>query len=326
MALLLHHEIEPPRPCSYLALESASLEQMLLQDVSAEELEAMLARGWRRFGATYFRPSCAPCNACVSLRVPTATFHPSRSQRRARNRCARFRLELGPPRVDDARLSLYAAWHAFREGSRDWEPSPLTDRDYAFQFAFPHPCARELTWWDDETEGGPRLVAVGYADETPHAWSAVYFFYAPDIAPLSPGTANVVFQLELARTRGIPHVYLGYRVRGCPSLRYKEAFGPHELLDTRPGFRQAPLWVPVPPPEGPARAEGFLRHFCGSGPPRSLSPLGRCRPRSLDLAPHGLHEDSSRLGRSLGPPFFEGATHARAPRKRSARQAPQRVR
>ncbi|HEU4536440.1 MAG TPA: hypothetical protein VFS00_20085 [Polyangiaceae bacterium] len=249
---MLHHEVEAPRPCSYLPLATASLEQMLLQEVSPEELEAMLVRGWRRFGPTYFRPACSPCNACVSLRVPTDAFRPSRSQRRARNRCARFRLELGPPRVDDARLALYAAWHAFREETREWEASPLTEREYALQFAYPHPCAREITWWDDAAEGGPRLVAVGYGDETPHAWSAVYFFYAPDLAPLSPGTANVVFQIELARARGLAHVYLGYRVRGCPSLLYKEAFAPHELLDTRPGWRQAPRWSPDAPPGPPS--------------------------------------------------------------------------
>ncbi|HEU4413045.1 MAG TPA: hypothetical protein VFS43_47825 [Polyangiaceae bacterium] len=247
MALLLHHEVEAPRVCSYLPQASAELEHLLLQEVDALELEAMLVRGWRRFGPNYFRPACRACESCVSLRIPTATFRPSRSQRRAQNRCAAFRLEVGRPLVDGARLSLYAAWHASRESARSWEPSPLTEREYRLQFAFPHPCAREITWWDDAAPGGPRLVAVGYADETPRAWSAVYFFYAPDIAHLSPGTASVVFQIGLARARGIPHVYLGYRVRGCASLLYKEAFRPHELLSGRPGFRQAPVWAPAEP-------------------------------------------------------------------------------
>ncbi len=258
MALLLHREIEPPRPCSYLPGETATLEHLFLQRVRPEELEAMLVRGWRRFGPAYFRPACRPCDACVSLRIPVDAFRPSRSQRRARNRCARFRREVGEPRVDGARLALYAEWHAFREGTRAWEPSPLGEDDYLAQFAFPHACARELTWWDDAAEGGPRLVAVGYCDETPRAWSAAYFFYAPSIAALSPGTANVVFQVELARERGLPYVYLGYRVRGCASLRYKEEFHPHEVLAGRPGWRQLPRWSPADKAAepGPAEPEG----------------------------------------------------------------------
>jgi arginyl-tRNA--protein-N-Asp/Glu arginylyltransferase len=247
MALLLHHEVEAPRPCNYLPQAAATLEHLILQDVDPLELEAMLVRGWRRFGYTYFRPACGACDECVSLRIPTAAFRPSRSQRRARKACEGFRRVVGRPRVDAARLELYAAWHASRERTRSWEPSPLDEREYRLQFAAPHPCAREITWWDDSAPGGPRLVAVGYADETPRAWSAVYFFYAPDLASRSPGTASVVFQIELARAVGIPHVYLGYRVRGCASLRYKEDFRPHELLSGRPGFRQAPVWVPADP-------------------------------------------------------------------------------
>ncbi|MFZ5472242.1 MAG: hypothetical protein ACOZIN_22650 [Myxococcota bacterium] len=67
-------------------------------------------------------------------------------------------------------------------------------------------------------------------DVTPHALSAVYFFYAPSIARLSPGVGNVMLCLELARQWNKQHVYLGYRVEGCPSLRYKGNFAPHQLL------------------------------------------------------------------------------------------------
>ncbi|QSQ16858.1 arginyltransferase [Myxococcus landrumensis] len=245
MARLLAHEVEDPRPCSYLPERQASLENLVMQDVSPEEYEHLLVRGWRRFGPVYFRPACADCHECVSLRVPVDTFRPNRSQRRARAACAHLRVEVGRPRVDEERLSLYRAWHAERESSRDWEPSPLTVREYSLQFAFPHPSAREVAFYDDSPEDGPRLVALGICDETPHAWSAVYFFYDPAFAGLSPGTANVVFQVELARARGIPHVYLGYRVQACASLRYKGSFRPHELLKTRPALDAPPAWAPA---------------------------------------------------------------------------------
>ena len=71
-----------------------------MQNVTAEEYERMLMRGWRRFGPLYFRPACQACTQCISLRIPTDTFKPNRSQRRAHAACAHLRVELCPPRVD----------------------------------------------------------------------------------------------------------------------------------------------------------------------------------------------------------------------------------
>ena len=249
MAIILGHTVEPPNACSYLPDRLSSMEQVVMRNVTPEEYERMLVRGWRRFGPLYFRPACRDCAECVSLRIPTATFRPNRSQRRARAACAHFRVEVGLPRVDEERLALYRAWHAERERTREWEPSPLGMRDYFLQFAFPHPSAREVAYYDDTVQGGSRLVGLGICDEMPHAWSAVYFFYDPAYARCSPGSANVVFQVELARARGIPHVYLGYRVQGCASLRYKGTFRPHELLEGRPGAEESPRWRPVEPSE-----------------------------------------------------------------------------
>ena len=93
--------------------------------------------------------------------------------------------------------------------------------------AFPHPAAREITYVEPESG---RLVGVGLCDETPRAWSAIYFFYDPAWATKSIGTANVVTQIEIARRRGIPYVYLGYQVEGCQSLAYKASFRPQEHL------------------------------------------------------------------------------------------------
>jgi arginine-tRNA-protein transferase len=240
---LVNHFIEDPRACDYLAAERASLEYRVMTDVKPEELESLLARGWRRLGPFYFRPACGGCFECLSLRIPVASFVPTSSQKRAARRAGRFEVRLAAPRVDRARLDLYARWHAAREDRRGWPASALAQDEYALQFAYPHPAARELTFWDDG-----RLVAVSLCDVTPRAWSAIYFFYDPVIARLSPGVANVMLCVGLARERGIPHVYLGYRVLGCPSMRYKGTFHPHELLEGRPGPEEEPRWIRAPGP------------------------------------------------------------------------------
>ena len=237
-ASVLAHFVEEPRPCSYLGDRDASLECRIMTGVGVDELESLLVRGWRRQGPLYFRPACAGCGECVSLRIPTDRFRPTRSQRRARRACAGLRVVLERPRVDDERLALYEAWHAGRERTREWPPSALDENGYAVQFAFPHPAAWELTLRD-----GDRIVALTLCDVTPRAWSAIYAFHAPDAARLSPGVASVLIAIELARARGIPHLYLGYRVLGCPSMRYKSGFRPHELLAGLPGPDEEPLWI-----------------------------------------------------------------------------------
>ena len=238
---MLHHIVEPPRPCSYLSDREAQLEIRVMDDVTVEELDALLERGWRKFGPVYFRPKCIGCGECVTLRVDTAAFRPSKSQRRAARNAARLRRVVGVPVVDDERLALYHLWHSQREETRGWEPSDLDPERYAVDFAFPHPAAREVAFRDPDD--GDRLVGLGIFDEAPRAMSAVYFFWDPERAPASLGVANVVTLVADAQAKGLPHVYLGYRVLGCASLVYKSKYEPHELLVGRPDFGQIPRWA-----------------------------------------------------------------------------------
>jgi arginyl-tRNA--protein-N-Asp/Glu arginylyltransferase len=237
LALQLAHFVSDPHACEYLPDARATLEYRVLMGLSPAELERLLEHGWRRFGTAVFRPACGACGECVSLRIDVARFQISRSQRRARNRCAGLEVAMGPPRVDDERLALYARWHAGRESARGWDQSPLTAEDYARSFTAPDACARELLYRDRG-----KLVGVGICDETVTAYSAVYFFHDPDYARLSPGVNHVLTLIARAQREGKRHVYLGYRVLGCASMRYKATFLPHELLEGRPGPDETPRW------------------------------------------------------------------------------------
>jgi arginine-tRNA-protein transferase len=205
--------------------------------VTPEEQEALLERGWRRFGAQYFRPVCGACAECVSLRVPVATFQPTKSQRRAWRKCGGLRVTVRTPLADEERLALYRAWHGQREHTRGWPASPMDLEEFGRVFCLAHEGAREFDYYD-----GNRLLAVGFVDETPHALSSIYFFYHPDAAHLSLGVASVLFEIEWARSRQRPHVYLGYRIAGCPSTAYKSQYSPHELLVGRPELDQPAAW------------------------------------------------------------------------------------
>jgi arginine-tRNA-protein transferase len=236
---LLQHRIAGPEPCPYLPGLDSTTETLLMTGVSLPELERLLERGWRRFGPVYFRPVCNGCNECVSVRVPVEAFAPSVNLKRVARRAAHLRVEVGVPEVDDVRLALYRRWHASREQERGWKPDRIGAESYAMQFCFPNPAAREFTYWE-----GSELVAVGIADETPHALSAVYCYHDPARKRLSLGTYNVLRALQYSRERGLQHVYLGYCVEGCASLRYKARFQPQERLAPQ-ADEQVPSWIPA---------------------------------------------------------------------------------
>jgi arginyl-tRNA--protein-N-Asp/Glu arginylyltransferase len=241
MARALHFFVEEPRPCSYLTGIPASLEHRVLLDLLPSEADHLLDHGWRHFGPGWFRPACTTCTACESMRIPVRDFVPSRSQRRAMDRVSQLRIEVGEPIIDETRLALFHVWQAERVLMRGWEPSRLDAREYFMQFAFPTSIAREVAFYDEEAEG--RLVMISICDETPRSWNAVFCFYDPAYARFSPGIANIMTLIELARRGGQRHVHLGYCVRDCQSLKYKAAFRPHEILATLPGDDEAPHWM-----------------------------------------------------------------------------------
>lgn len=237
MSLELARFVSEEHDCDYLPGERATLECRVLLGLEAPELEDLLSRGWRRFGPLVFRPSCRACAECVPLRLEVASFVPSRAQRRARQHCQHLEVAMGPVQVDDERLALHARWHEGRERTRGWEPSALDAEEYARQFGAGEPCAREITYRENGT-----LVGLGICDETDAGYSAVYFFHDPTRARLSLGVNHIVGLVERARAAGKAHVYLGFRVMGCESMRYKAGYRPHALLQGRPADEERPRW------------------------------------------------------------------------------------
>ena len=120
----------PPSRCGYLPAERSSLAYRVLVDVTAAQHEALLARGWRRFGCEWFRPVCPACTACWSLRIPLATFTPSRSQRRALRGNATIEVVVQAPTITGAHLRLYNAYHAAMQRQKGWPWHPMDPIEY----------------------------------------------------------------------------------------------------------------------------------------------------------------------------------------------------
>ncbi len=225
----------PPSACGYLPAQRWSLEYEMVVNLTAAEYAQRLQEGWRRFGGMLFRPQCAACRACQSLRVEVERFKPSRSQLRAvkANRDD-VEVRVGPPSVSRAKLDLYDRFHEHQADLKGWPEHPAKDADsYRESFVHNPEFTEEWTYWL-----AGRLAGVGYADRLADSMSAIYFFYDPELRDRSLGTFNVMCLLEDCSVRKLTYLYLGYYVAGCRSLEYKSHFKPNEVLHADGQWRE----------------------------------------------------------------------------------------
>jgi arginyl-tRNA--protein-N-Asp/Glu arginylyltransferase len=182
----------------------------------------LLEQGFRRSGVHVYRPYCQHCHACIPARIPVASFVPTRSQRRCLQRNADLSLRV-LRQLEDEHFTLYRDYLLARHAGGGMDAH---NREAFHTFL---ECAwGEVSYW--EFRSATRLVALAVVDETPRGLSAVYTFFDPDETQRGLGTYAVLRQIEIARSRGLGHVYLGYWVPGSPKMDYKRHFHPLEVL------------------------------------------------------------------------------------------------
>jgi arginine-tRNA-protein transferase len=226
-------------PCAYLGDLTAATTYRFEERCPAGLYQGLLERGWRRFGAHFFRPACATCRECRSLRVDVAAFQPNRSMRRTWAKNQDLSISLQQVSLRDDHLELFDRYHADMNVRRHWNKEPTSASGYFFGFVQGrNDYGHELTF-----RLGDQLVAVALLDVLPGALSAVYCYYEPSLRDRGFGTFAVLTEIELARRRNIPYVYLGYCVEANASVRYKANYRPHQILQGRPKDDEAPVWL-----------------------------------------------------------------------------------
>ena len=214
-----------PLPCPYL---TGRTERKVVTEITGPDSDALHDRlsraGFRRSHNIAYAPVCPSCNACVPIRIPTATFQPDRTMRRVtRANEAVDGFEM-PARATAEQFQLFQRYQQARHGDGDMATMSFYDYRAMVEDTPIETAVVEFRGPDD------RLIGACLMDRLGDGLSAVYSFFAPEMERRSLGNFTILWLIGRARALGLPYVYLGYWVPESAKMAYKARFRPSEVL------------------------------------------------------------------------------------------------
>jgi len=208
--------------CPYLPGREALEEFFVAEQFPPELYHEFMNYGFRRSGRIIYRPICPTCLECRPIRVPAAAFMPNKALRRVLRKNEDVEIRVAAPRFSREKFRLYSDYLLLKHDTIP-ENSPVYLRGSLY--------LSPVKTIEFEYRVRGRLVGVGIADLCSRSLSSVYMFYDPECSQRSLGTFSAIQEIFFCREHSIPHYYLGFFVRECPSMNYKERFRPNEILD-----------------------------------------------------------------------------------------------
>ncbi|WP_126455221.1 arginyltransferase [Sulfuriflexus mobilis] len=229
----LNFYLTPEHECSYLPEKTS---QTLFADpavqIGTSTYSELIKFGFRRSGTHVYRPHCPMCDACIPIRIDVAAFRPSRSQRRNWQANADLEVISVPNEYRDEHFMLYRRYmHSRHPGGGMDTPDPGKYSEFLI-----NPYIDGVFY---EFRLDDRLLGVAVVDVLEDALSAVYTYFDPHEAARGLGVYAVLWQIAQAKASGLGHVYLGYWIKACQKMAYKDQYRPFEV------YREG-TWQPQP--------------------------------------------------------------------------------
>ena len=223
--------VTSPAPCPYLAGKTERKVFTELSGNTANELNDALGRiGFRRSQSVAYRPSCADCSACVSVRVCASEFVPSSSQKRTIRRNSDLVATACKPWATEEQYSLLRSYLGARHP--DGGMADMDEQDFADMVEQTPVESYMIEYREPTTDGSKgRLTGCCLTDRQGDGLSMIYSFF--DAAhPLREGLGTYIIadHIQRAACAGLPYVYLGYWIEGSARMAYKARFRPLERL------------------------------------------------------------------------------------------------
>ncbi len=212
-----------PLPCPYLPdrVERRVVTELVGREAARLHDQLSIA-GFRRSHGIAYAPACPECNACTAVRVRAREFKKSRSHRRILNVNRDVRAEEVPVVATGEQYQLFTAYQESRHPGGEMSKMDFHDYQALIEDTPVDTFVVEFRTRDD------KLVAVSLIDRVESGLSAVYSFFDPVLGRRSLGSFMILWMIRNARLADLDYVYLGFWIRGCSKMSYKERFQPLE--------------------------------------------------------------------------------------------------
>ena len=225
--------------CSYLDGKNQLLHYKVIDNCLKSCNSTLIEMGYRRFGKMYFRPICNDCDECKSIKIDVNNFQWTKSKRRVLKKAKDIEIIIQHPTITYEHLELFDKYHKHKNKTRGWEYSPIKYNNYFNSFVDGHyDYGYEVLYIKDK-----KLIGVDLIDILDDGISSIYFYYDPDYSKYNLGKLSIYYQIIMAKERGLKWIYLGYYVKDCQSLSYKEQFKPFLTLQGRPNSYIEAKWI-----------------------------------------------------------------------------------
>ncbi len=233
-----------PSPCPYVEGQfERKVFTHLVGDKAPEMNDLLTQGGFRRSQNIAYRPACESCRACISVRILTGEFKPSKNMRRVLQANSDL---VGALHEAEPSTEQYALFRTYLDARhRRGGMSDMTVLDYAMMVEDSHVNTKVIEYRRRGPDtfltgkGQGELIAVALTDQMADGLSMVYSYFNPEFEDRSLGTYMILDHISRARAAGLPHVYLGYWVNGSRKMNYKIRFLPQEHLGAK-GWERFP--------------------------------------------------------------------------------------
>ncbi len=201
--------------------------------VTPEQLDQLLAAGWRHFGTQFFRYNLNVYKdeivRVMPLRIDLSRFELSKSQRRVFRTNSDLTSEIGPAVVT-------GEVHRLFDRHKQRFDHGVPDSIYDFISLEPQtiPCETQQIAVRDKRN---KLLAVSYFDVGESSTSAIYGCFDPDEHRRSLGIFTMLKVIEYSQSLGKGYYYHGYAYDAPSFYDYKKRFAAVEVFDWNGNWR-----------------------------------------------------------------------------------------
>lgn len=205
--------------CPYTEDRKSITYAFSIENMNPALYEAMISSGFRRDGYFFYRNLCPNCRSCIPIRIEVRKFKPSKSQRRVLRKNQDVIITRHPVAFDQECFLLYQKYCSQKHGS-------VKDEEDYMRFLIDSPVLTDIVRY----YVGKHLIGMGWIDILPNSLSSVYFAFDPDYSSRSPGVFSLLKEIELCRDLKREWLQLGFWIKECNKMSYKNQYRPFQLL------------------------------------------------------------------------------------------------